>query len=229
MEATLLLINETHWENGTHWENRSSYGSAHSGVIFREDEDCFYFLTALHALETRGEEEDLYRVLGYGDLAIGEYVEKTNELPSGGLSVFYTRYPLARLEYSDEAYDLAIMSFASEGNFSSPPLTRRALKAGDPIVSIGIPQGKRNLVTYGRIKSLAPRYFKDGPSSPQHPIIQHTAYGIPGCSGGPILNAWGEIAGITLGGGESFRHFRHGLMIPADRIHQFISDWAASP
>ena len=220
MQATILLINEIREENSI------AYGVGSSGVIFMKEGNTCYFLTARHALEFVDRGQVFYRVLGYGDLTFQEYFEQTGKWPLGGITGYYSRYPLARLEYTDEVYDLAILSFVSEGPFSALPLYSGDLKTGEPVVSIGNPEGIRNRISYGKIRNLSPVHFKDASGPVQYPMIRHTAYVSRGSSGGPVLNASAEIVGISLAGGENvFRFFRHGLMMPADRVRQFLSDW----
>jgi len=69
------------------------------------------------------------------------------------------------------------------------------LKIGEPVVAIGNPLGLSGSATSGIISQLGRLLPTDGYSITG--VIQFDAAVNPGNSGGPLLNQWGEVIGIT--------------------------------
>jgi len=219
ISANILLINVTE-ESGL-----TSYSSGQSGVIFKRENGKYYVLTALHGVPIEAESNGTkFLVLGY-DQPSHEKAYTSHAYM--GLEAHYSQFPEAGLEYYDEAYDLAVISFQSEAEYPILPIASESPKYGEPVAAIGNPQaGNRNTVTTGKITSKNPVPFGDKAGENQHSIIQHSAKTFIGFSGGALLNKDLEIIGINLGAGENvFRQFRTGKAMPCDKILDFLAAW----
>lgn len=71
------------------------------------------------------------------------------------------------------------------------------LKQGQPVVVLGHPEGWEFSATSGIISSLG-RTREHPPCAPCTDVIQINTAGIPGYSGGPVLNAFGETIGMVI-------------------------------
>ena len=166
----------------------TSYSAGHSGVVFKKDNDRYYVLTALHAI---GLEKTKILVLRYDQQTYNEYLFENDNTGYPGFSVYYAQFPEAVIEYYDEAYDLAILSFVSELEFTVMTVASEAPKHNDPVAAIGNPHNNnRNTVTTGRITSRNPVPFGDEAGKSQHYIIKHSAETSMGSSGGALLNMY---------------------------------------
>lgn len=88
----------------------------------------------------------------------------------------------------DRKLDIAILSINKESD--SLVINQDKLKNGQSVFAIGSPFGLTSTITQG-IVSSASRDFGDGVS-----YIQFDAAVSPGNSGGPLVNAYGEVIGI---------------------------------
>jgi len=66
------------------------------------------------------------------------------------------------------------------------------LKAGEPVMAIGSPQGLQGSVTAGVVSAI-----RDDPFSGGFKVIQTDAAANPGNSGGPLLNSKGQVVGVV--------------------------------
>ncbi|MCE5276974.1 MAG: tetratricopeptide repeat protein [Planctomycetaceae bacterium] len=100
---------------------------------------------------------------------------------------------------TDPDGDLALLKVSGSG-YPCLALSKGGLpKVGAAVFAIGNPQGLENTFSSGMVSGH--REIKAG-----MPAIQVTAPISPGSSGGPLLNAGGEIVGVTtayLGGGQN--------------------------
>ncbi len=108
----------------------------------------------------------------------------------------------ARLLARDPDVDLALLSIEA-GNLR--PLTPAAdsPRVGEWVFAFGHPWGQRNIVTHGIVSALLLAQNRRGA---QLPIIRSDVSLAPGNSGGPLVNARGEVVGINamiLGGDQS--------------------------
>jgi S1-C subfamily serine protease len=127
-------------------------------------------------------------------------------------------YP-AKVIGSDPYVDLAIVSVqAPASEFYPLTLTSSSsLKVGDSIVAIGDPYGLTGSMTEGIISQLG-RTIQDETSGNFSiaNVIQFSAPINPGNSGGPLLNADGQVVGITTASVSSSQGL--GFAIPSDTI-----------
>jgi hypothetical protein len=106
------------------------------------------------------------------------------------LSVGPVRIPLKVLR-TDEENDLALLTL--DADLSSKPLLLSAIvvSPGEQIFAIGNPEGLEKTISQGIVSGLRKKDNRD--------LIQITSPISHGSSGGPILNAKGEVVGIAVG------------------------------
>lgn len=211
ISANILLINITD-ESGS-----TSFSTGQSGVIFKKDAEKYYVLTALHGLEIDQGKTKII-VLGYDQPAYNEAGANI------GLKAYYSQFPEAVLEYYNDTYDLAVISFYSKNEYAVLSIAS-GVKYNEPVAAIGNPhKGSRNTITTGKITSKIPVPFGDTAGVNQHPVIEHSAKTSQGSSGGALLNKDIEVAGIILGASENiFHEFVKGKAMPCDRILEFLN------
>ena len=89
-------------------------------------------------------------------------------------------------------YDLAIIQFTSEENYTIPTESINIPSKNNPIISAGyVAETGEYLVTAGKVTHTLTKSFKEGYS------IGYTNNIKQGMSGGPILNSMGELIGIN--------------------------------
>ena len=103
------------------------------------------------------------------------------------------RSSAARVASFDSPYDLAVLT--ADVPPAAPPLVLSsiALTPGVPVVAIGYPFGHAFSASAGIISGLDRTY---DPLTP-HGFLQHDAALNPGSSGGPLLDANGQVVGIN--------------------------------
>jgi len=74
---------------------------------------------------------------------------------------------------------------------------RAGLQPGDAVVAVGFPFGIGPSVTAGVVSGLKREYRSPGGDAVLSDLIQFDAAVNPGSSGGPLLNASGEVVGIV--------------------------------
>lgn len=108
----------------------------------------------------------------------------------------------ARLIARDPDVDLALLSIEATGLTPlrpAPVLPR----VGEMVFAFGHPWGQRNTVTRGIVSALVSAQNRRGDTLP---IVRSDAPLAPGNSGGPLVNAKGEVVGINamiIGGDQS--------------------------
>jgi S1-C subfamily serine protease len=130
-------------------------------------------------------------------------------------------YP-AKVVGSDPYSDLAVVSVPSAPSSEFVPLTivsSSTLNVGDPVVAIGNPYGLTGSMTSGIISQVG-RTIQDETAGNYSiaNVIQFSAPINPGNSGGPLLNANGQVVGITTAAVTSSDGL--GFAIPSDTIIQ---------
>jgi len=129
-------------------------------------------------------------------------------------------YP-CRVVAADETRDLAILKVAAGRPLTPIQLGHsRDLVVGEPIITIGNPFGVGLSVTSGVVAALN-RSTKSDYTFFASMIQTNTAIN-PGSSGGPLLNARGEMIGINTTSKTGANDF--GYAIPVDRIREALPE-----
>ncbi len=121
----------------------------------------------------------------------------------------------ARVLARDPDVDLALLSIDADN------LTRLTPAADPPhvgqwVFAFGHPWGQHNIVTHGIVSALL---FAQNRRGEQLPIIRSDVSLAPGNSGGPLVNALGEVVGINamiVGGDQS-------VSIAASVVSDFVA------
>jgi len=127
-----------------------------------------------------------------------------------------------RLVARDPEIDLALLQIAASGLEALPFANEKDVRIGELAFALGHPWGQRGFLTSGIISALG-KAKTDGRRD-FIPIIRADVPLAPGNSGGPLVNAAGELLGINtmiVGGDQS-------VAIPAWIARQFISQAAGS-
>ena len=102
-------------------------------------------------------------------------------------------YMLNTVVLSDKAHDIALLSFPAGKKYASLEFnTDDTLKRGQPVVTIGSPNGFQGTVAFGNISAfpVIPQYGNEK-------CIQYTAPTSHGSSGGVLFDDGGKVIGIT--------------------------------
>lgn len=223
LSANIKIVQLKYTSDGN--SSSTSVSAGASGVIIRKENNKYYALTAEHVIkEFDNIDKTQIIVMGYNDLDFVDSLSKGGKFQ--GVANYYQQFPQAVVEYSNDKYDLAIISFIADEVYTTLSVADEIPKHGDIVASISNPHGKRNIVTAGKISSRKPRPFGDQAGKMQYPIITHTAILSAGSSGSALLNEDLEVVGINLGGNENvFRQHISGMAMPSNRIRDFIEEW----
>lgn len=126
----------------------------------------------------------------------------------------------AELMARDTARDLALLRVAAAPVSWHPvPPTARPVRAGSVVMAVGHPLGVAHAITSGEVHSVGPLRAAVPLPGPARalPWVQVDLRLAPGNSGGPIVNARGELVGIStmIVGGL-------GLAIPLADVDRFV-------
>ena len=108
----------------------------------------------------------------------------------------------SRLVARDPHVDLALLSIEVSGLTPLQPASVSP-RVGEMVFTFGHPFGQRNAVTQGIVSAMLSAQTRRGK---EIPIIRSDASLAPGNSGGPLVNAHGEMIGINtmiMGGDQS--------------------------
>jgi serine protease Do len=117
--------------------------------------------------------------------------------------------------------DLALLKIAATGLQSMPFVSARDVRIGEMAFALGHPWGQRGYLTSGIISAMGTA--QTGGKRKLIPILRSDVPLAPGNSGGPLVNAAGELLGINtmiVGGDQS-------VSIPAWIAREFIGQAAA--
>jgi serine protease Do len=119
----------------------------------------------------------------------------------------------ARVLSHNPETDLALLSIPANGH-PSAIFSEREPRPGELVFAFGHPWGERAVLTGGVLSAVTAARTPSG----EIPILRTDARLAPGNSGGPLLNAAGEVIGINamIFGGDQ------GIAIPASVIRQFL-------
>jgi serine protease Do len=107
--------------------------------------------------------------------------------------------------------DLAVIQVDTAGAAALPWASGTAAELGMPVFALSNPGGRGLRVTFGFVSGIE-RTFRGPRGRRITGSLEHTAPLLPGSSGGPVLNAGGQLLGINTNRlGEGFY-----LAIPAD-------------
>src|SRR5215510_6419647 len=107
--------------------------------------------------------------------------------------------------------DLAVIDVDTGGAAAMPWADGASVELGMPVFALANPGGRGLRVTFGFVSGIE-RTFRGPRGRRITGSLEHTAPLLPGSSGGPVLNAGGELLGINTNRlGEGFY-----LAIPAD-------------
>lgn len=108
----------------------------------------------------------------------------------------------SRILARDPHVDLALLSIEVSGLTPLQPASISP-RVGEMVFTFGHPFGQRNAVTQGIVSAMLSAKTRRGK---EIPIIRSDASLAPGNSGGPLVNAQGEVLGINtmiMGGDQS--------------------------
>jgi serine protease Do len=108
----------------------------------------------------------------------------------------------SRLLARDPDVDLALLSIDATGLTPIKPVSVSP-RVGEMVFAFGHPWGQRNTVTRGIVSALIHAHNRRGDKLP---VIRSDTPLAPGNSGGPLVNAKGEVVGINamiVGGDQS--------------------------
>lgn len=214
-------------EESTHGNvTEYSYSTGASGVIFEKKLGIYYALTANHVVENGNSSvKASFIVQPYGTQP---YFQSEAAFHSS-LEEYYSQFPIAKVVYSDEKNDLAVISFYTSEDLEVLPLAEADALNGDRIAVVSNPDGKRFVHSFGKVLSGEQIVFSAGDGKSDNMAIQHSAYTAPGSSGSAVLNENMEIVGINIGGATDFMgRYRYSAMIPRRQIKLFLDNWRLS-
>jgi serine protease Do len=111
--------------------------------------------------------------------------------------------------------DLALLQISEHGH-AGAIFSMEEPRPGEMVFAYGHPWGQRNVLTGGVISAVTTARTRRG----KLPILRSDVQLAPGNSGGPLLNAAGEVLGLNamiFGGDQS-------VAIPASVIREFLAD-----
>jgi putative serine protease PepD len=148
----------------------------------------------------------------------------TNDHVVGGTKSILVRFLgnqtfKARVVGRDTSADLAVIRVSAPSSLLHP-LTlgdSASVQVGDPVVAIGSPFGHAESLTAGVVSGL--HVAVDSPSNTPTDAIQTDTAINPGNSGGPLLDAHGQVIGITTSTeSRSGNSNGVGFVIPSDTV-----------
>jgi serine protease Do len=118
--------------------------------------------------------------------------------------------------------DLALLSIDATSLTPLQPASAPP-RVGEMVFAFGHPWGQRNTVTRGIVSALVTAQNRRGDTLP---VVRSDAPLAPGNSGGPLVNAKGEVVGINamiIGGDQSVSI---AASVAKDFVKKAISNWA---
>jgi serine protease Do len=119
----------------------------------------------------------------------------------------------------DPEKDLALLGIPANG-YPSAVFSERKPRPGEMVFAFGHPWGQRAVLTGGVLSAVTLARTRSG----EIPVLRTDAHLAPGNSGGPLLNAAGEVIGLNamiFGGDQS-------IAIPVSVILEFLEKARAS-
>lgn len=135
----------------------------------------------------------------------------------------------AKLVGSDPSTDLAVVRVEASSRGLTPLQLGDSdtVRVGDPVVAIGNPFGLDRTATAGIVSAVQERTITAPNGSPIDHVIQTDAPINRGNSGGPLLNAAGEVIGvnsqISTGGDAEIGDDGIGFAVPANTVRNVVA------
>jgi S1-C subfamily serine protease len=128
----------------------------------------------------------------------------------------------AKIVGTDPATDLAVLQVALRSRALEPLALGDSdhVRVGDPVVAVGNPLGYARTATFG-IVSAVQRVLRPAKGAAVDRAIQTDAVLDEGSSGGPLLNAAGQVIGVNAGAGDT--HFA----VPVNTVKQVAAQLIA--
>ena len=120
----------------------------------------------------------------------------------------------ARVIASDPHVDLALLQIPSNGH-AAAVFSSEKPRPGELVYAFGHPWGQRNVLTGGVLSAVTSLRGRHG----EVPVLRADVQLAPGNSGGPLLNASGEVIGLNamiFGGDQS-------VAIPSSLLRSFLA------
>lgn len=134
------------------------------------------------------------------------------------LAVGPVRIPLTVVR-TDEQNDLAILSVGVDLTSKPLPLAKEEPSPGQQVFAIGNPEGLEKTISQGIVAGLRQNNARK--------LIQITSPISHGSSGGPILNASGEVVGVAVGMIEDGQNLN--FAIPVSYVRQILASKSEIP
>jgi S1-C subfamily serine protease len=133
----------------------------------------------------------------------------------------------ATLVGTDPSTDLAVLQVETDASALTPlPLGNSdSVRVGDPVVAIGNPFGLTRTATAGIVSALQRLITAPNTFTIDH-VIQTDAPINKGNSGGPLLNARGQVIGVNTQietGGVSTGNVGIGFAVPANTVKEVVA------
>lgn len=110
----------------------------------------------------------------------------------------------ARVVGRDGLFNIALLKVEGKDLPSLPLADSEGVRVGSWVIALGRPYGLATSPSWGIVSGLA---RSDLGIAPYEEMIQITAPVNPGDSGGPVLNAKGEVIGVITGSFAGYREF----------------------
>ena len=142
----------------------------------------------------------------------------------------------AKVLGADKATDVAVLQVQGEPPSVLHPLplgSLRTVHVGDPVVAIGNPLNEQNTITSGIVSAVGRQIDSLQPGQQIYNVIQTDAAINHGNSGGPLIDRFGRVIGITsqiLTGNNdpNAGNIGIGFAIPIDKVSQIARQLIAS-
>lgn len=197
------------------------YSAGASGVIVGCDQDGYYALTAYHVIN---KENAKFLIMTVFDEDVKEDRKEHNRI-TDVICEYYNSFPVAKVVYTNEQEDLAIIYFETRIKLEIVSLSEKNPKKDDLVITVGSYSEKMDyfFVSTGMIDKDELVTFKTNDGNAENRVLQHSAFTTEGFSGGGVYDEDMKLVGINIGGGvDFFGRFKFSVMIPCEQINKCI-------